>query len=93
MNDGVDTLVLGCTHYPLLRNAIARLVGEKIALVDSAQNCALAVRDLLQRENLCAPASDGGRLQVALTDPPDAFLRVAREALQLDVGEVEVRLL
>ena len=93
MNDGVDTLVLGCTHYPLLRNAIARLVGEKIALVDSAQNCALAVRDLLQRENLCAPATNGGRLQVALTDPPDAFLRVAREALQLDVGEVQVRTL
>lgn len=93
MNDGVDTLVLGCTHYPLLRNAIARLVGDKIALVDSAQNCAIAVRDLLQRENLCACATDGGQLQVALTDPPDAFLRVAREALQLDVGEVQVRTL
>ena len=93
MNDGVDTLVLGCTHYPLLRKAIARLVGDTIALVDSAQNCALAVRDLLQRENLCASATDGGQLQVALTDPPDAFLRVAREALQLDVGDVQVRTL
>jgi glutamate racemase len=91
MNDGVDTLVLGCTHYPLLRNAIARLVGDKIALVDSAQNCALAVRDLLQREDLCAPENDRGALRVALTDPPDAFLRVARAALHLDVGEVEVR--
>jgi glutamate racemase len=93
MNDGVDTLVLGCTHYPLLRNAIGRLAGDKIALVDSAQNCALAVRDLLKRENLQAPEGDGGALRVALTDPPDAFLRVAREALQLDVGEVEVRTL
>jgi glutamate racemase len=91
LTDGIDTLVLGCTHYPLLRNAIARLLGEKIALVDSAQNCALAVRDLLLRENLCAPETNGGKLQVALTDPPDAFLRVAREALQLDVGEVQVR--
>ena len=91
MNDGVDTIVLGCTHYPLLRNAIARLVGDKIALVDSAQNCALAVRDLLQRENLYAPAPGAAKLQVALTDPPDAFLRVAREALQLNVGEVQVR--
>jgi glutamate racemase len=91
LTDGIDTLVLGCTHYPLLRNAIARLVGEKIALVDSAQNCALAVRDLLLRENLCAPETNAGNLQVALTDPPDAFLRVAREALQLDVGEVQVR--
>lgn len=93
MEQGVDTLVLGCTHYPLLRNAIARVAGEKIALVDSAQNCALAVRDLLERENLRAPASDHGALRVVLTDPPDAFLRVAREALRLDVGDVEVRLL
>ena len=93
LDDGVDTLVLGCTHYPLLRNAIARLAGDKIALVDSAQNCALAVRDLLGRESLRASESDRGALRVALTDPPDAFLRVAREALQLDVGEVEVRTL
>jgi glutamate racemase len=91
LTDGIDTLVLGCTHYPLLRNAIARLLGDKIALVDSAQNCALAVRDLLLRENLCAPGASKGQLQVALTDPPDAFLRVAREALSLDVGEVQVR--
>jgi glutamate racemase len=91
LTDGIDTLVLGCTHYPLLRNAIARLLGEKIALVDSAQNCALAVQQLLVRENLCAPSTNGGKLEVALTDPPDAFLRVAGEALRLDVGEVQVR--
>jgi glutamate racemase len=91
LDEGIDTLVLGCTHYPLLRNAIARLLGNKIALVDSAQNCANAVRDLLVRENLRASATSVGRLQVALTDPPDSFLRVAREALQLDVGEVQLR--
>lgn len=91
LNDGIDTLVLGCTHYPLLRNAIARAVGDEIALVDSAQNCALAVRDVLSREKLSAPDTQAGALQVALTDPPDAFLQVAREALQLDVGEVQVR--
>jgi glutamate racemase len=90
---GIDTLVLGCTHYPLLRNAIARVAGEKIALVDSAQNCALAVRDLLVREKLCGPEGADAGLQVALTDPPDAFLRVAREALQLEVGNVQVRTL
>ncbi|HMG06654.1 MAG TPA: glutamate racemase [Chthoniobacterales bacterium] len=91
LGEGIDTLVLGCTHYPLLRNAIARLLGDKITLVDSAQNCANAVRDLLVRENLRAPETSTGTLQVALTDPPDSFLRVAREALQLDVGEVQLR--
>ena len=91
VDEGIDTLVLGCTHYPLLRNAIARLLGDTITLVDSAQNCANAVRDLLIRENLRAPETNAGSLQVALTDPPDSFLRVAREALQLDVGEVQLR--
>ena len=91
LTDGIDTLVLGCTHYPLLRDAIARLLGDGVTLVDSAENCASAVRELLVRENLCAPETNGGSLQVALTDPPDNFLRVAREALQLDVGEVQVR--
>jgi glutamate racemase len=91
VEEGIDTLVLGCTHYPLLRNAIARLLGDSITLVDSAQNCAKAVRDLLIRENLRAPETNAGTLQVALTDPPDNFLRVAREALQLEVGEVQLR--
>ena len=91
LNEGIDTLVLGCTHYPLLRNAMARLLGNSITLVDSAQNCANAVRELLIRENLRAPETNAGSLQVALTDPPDSFLRVAREALQLDVGEVQLR--
>jgi glutamate racemase len=91
VDEGIDTLVLGCTHYPLLRKAIARLLGNAITLVDSAENCANAVRDLLLRENLRAPETNTGRLQVALTDPPDSFLRVAREALQLDVGDVELR--
>ena len=91
LEEGIDTLVLGCTHYPLLRDAIARLLGEGITLVDSAANCASAVRELLIREKLCAPEINGGKLQVALTDPPDNFLRVAREALQLEVGEVQLR--
>jgi len=93
LEDGIDTLVLGCTHYPLLRSAIARVAGDKVALVDSAENCAQAVRDLLRANSLGASETDRGSLRVALTDSPDAFLRVAREALQLDVGEVEVRAL
>src|SRR5438477_6974025 len=40
MHDGIDTLVLGCTHYPLLADAIARFLPEKVELVDSARNCA-----------------------------------------------------
>jgi glutamate racemase len=91
VDEGIDTLVLGCTHYPLLRVAMARLLGDTITLVDSAQNCANAVRELLIRENISTAETGGGSLQVALTDRPDNFLRVAREALRLDVGEIQLR--
>ena len=91
VDEGIDTLVLGCTHYPLLRKAMGRLLGDSITLVDSAQNCANAVRELLIRQDLRAPETNSGALQVALTDRPDSFLRVAREALQLDVGEIQLR--
>jgi glutamate racemase len=89
--DGIDALVLGCTHYPLLRGAFARVLGPEISLVDSAQNCAKAVREMLTRENLQAPSEAKGGLSVALTDAPEGFLRVAEEALHLDVGDVQLR--
>lgn len=91
IEDGVDTLVLGCTHYPLLREAIARFLGDSVTLVDSAQNCATAVAQLLKEKDLRAERDSVGRLSVALTDPPDAFLEVARDALQLDLGTVQLR--
>jgi glutamate racemase len=91
VTDGIDTLVLGCTHYPLLTGAIARFLEEKIALVDSARNCATAVQDLLDRQSLRAPAQNSGGLEVALTDAADNFLHVAREALRLEIGEVQLR--
>jgi glutamate racemase len=88
--DGIDTLVLGCTHYPLLTNAIARAVRRQIVLVDSAQNCARAVEEMLNRQSLRAAAPEHGALNVALTDAADNFLNVARDALQLSFGEIEL---
>jgi glutamate racemase len=89
--DGIDTLVLGCTHYPLLTGAIARALGREITLVDSAQNCASAVQEMLERQSLRAPREHLGELHVALTDAADNFLNVARDALQLSFGEIELR--
>ena len=88
---GIDTLVLGCTHYPLLRSAIARAAGPGVTLVDSAQNCALAVKALLESEHLAAPIDRLGRLDVALTDSTEGFLRTAQKALDLEIGDVELR--
>lgn len=89
--DGIDTLVLGCTHYPLLKNAIARALKRQIKLVDSAKNCARAVEEILDRQSLRAASSNRGVLHVALTDAADNFLNVARDALQLSFGEIELQ--
>jgi len=87
----IDTLVLGCTHYPLLKDAIQRFVGPEITLVDSAHNCAAAVKKLLAAEDLSADGAQLGKLDVALTDRSDGFLRVAEQALALQVGDVKLR--
>jgi glutamate racemase len=89
--DEIDTLVLGCTHYPLLTNAIARAVKRQITLVDSAQNCARAVEETLDRQSLRVAPPNRGELHVALTDAADNFLNVARDALQLSFGEIELQ--
>ena len=91
VRSGIDTLVLGCTHYPLLADALKKFAGPDIQLVDSAHNCALAVKRLLAAQSLAAPSRNLGKLQVALTDPSSAFLRVAEEALGLQVGDVQLR--
>lgn len=91
LDAGIDTLILGCTHYPLLHDAIARLVGPEIRLVDSAHNCALAVRDLLTGTGLAAAEDQTGLLQVALTDSSDRFLPVVERALGFRVGDVQLR--
>jgi glutamate racemase len=89
--DGIDTLVLGCTHYPLLRAAIGKFAGDEVQLVDSAHNCATALSRLLETEQLRRNSASAGNLSVALTDPPDVFLEVARRALRLEIGEVQLR--
>lgn len=89
--DGIDTLVLGCTHYPLLTSAITRVLKRQVMLVDSAQNCAGAVQEMLDRQSLRAAPVNRGELHVALTDAADNFLNVARDALELSFGEIELR--
>ena len=85
-----------CTNgasYPLLTNAITRVLGCQITLVDSAQNCARAVEEMLNQQSLRAAPQNRGELHVALTDAADNFLNVARDALQLSFGEIELQAL
>ena len=89
---GIDTLVLGCTHYPLLKRVIARICGKQVTLVDSAENCALAVRALLAPSGQGESTPDGtSRLDVLLTDSSEGFLRSAEKSLDLTIDSLRFR--
>ena len=75
-SSGVDTLILGCTHYPLLREAIAAAVGDGVRLVDSASSVALAVGETLASEKMTAPAGTGD-LRLLVTDAAPRVRRIA----------------
>ncbi|MGI8998157.1 MAG: glutamate racemase [Candidatus Limnocylindria bacterium] len=73
----IDTLLLGCTHYPLLRPVIESIVGKRVAVVDSAFTTALAVEDLLDALGTRSNHGRGGEHRVATTGDRTAFVRVA----------------
>ncbi len=90
----IDTLLLGCTHYPLLRHMIERLVGDGVAVVDSAHTTALATEDLLDALAARAPsgAGDGAAPaghRVATTGDVEAFRVVASRLFGESLPRVE----
>jgi glutamate racemase len=88
----IDALLLGCTHYPLLRAAIAAVAGEGIAIVDSAAATASALAELLSINALEAPAGAATHLQLTTGDVA-AFRSIAERMFGeafLDVAGVEI---
>lgn len=77
----IDTLVLGCTHYPLLKPALRAVLGSAICLVDSAQSCARDVRDRLTAAGLLAGRRRAGTMRPFVTDEADRFAEFARRFL------------
>jgi len=76
----VDTLVLGCTHYPLLRPVIADAMGPSVTLVDSAEETAREVTAALATHGLAAAAGTGST-SFFVTDVPDRFVRIGQRFL------------
>lgn len=74
---GADTLVLGCTHYPLLRPALERVVDGRLRIIDSAETTAGRVRRILEVNRLRARARSAGGLEVMVTAAPQRFTRTA----------------
>jgi hypothetical protein len=84
----IDTLILGCTHYPLLEPLIARVMGEGVKIVNPARAVAATVRGLLQRYPSLANACRGTRRTFHFTDTTPHTERIASEWLGMAV-EIE----
>ncbi|MDR1191346.1 MAG: glutamate racemase [Verrucomicrobiales bacterium] len=86
----IDTLVLACTHYPLLKPLLLSLLGRDIALVDSAETCARFVRETLAQAGRLAAADGEQPVDVYLTDLPVHFQEAGERFLRQGLRKVEV---
>ena len=77
----IDTLILGCTHYPLLKQAIRLTLGPGVALIDSAASCADFVRDRLHQLGLLRKTRRTGIIRPYVTDEPERFGEMAKRFL------------
>jgi glutamate racemase len=86
---GVDTVILGCTHYPLIRPILQRVFGRDVTLVFSAEETAREVAETLARKGIENEASRDGAYRFLTTGDPAAFREMGRRFLQLPIGEAE----
>jgi glutamate racemase len=85
---GVDTLVLGCTHYPLLKKVISRVMKGKVTLIDSAQETAKEVKTLLTRHQLLRNSPQRSYRKFYVSDIPDRFVEVGERFLKGRISDV-----
>jgi len=89
LDKGIDTLVLGCTHYPLLIPVLKRMLGQKVRLVDSASTCAAHVKAKLEQDGLLRTTKSKPSLEIYLTDHSEQAENLAKRFLGTDFGKVK----
>jgi len=86
---GVDTVILGCTHYPLVRPVLQRALGRGVAIITSGQAIADEVDAKLREAGLAQHEARRGRYEFMATGDPEEFRRLGTRFLQLPIGTVE----
>ena len=84
----IDTLVLGCTHYPMLTDTIQATIGPAVSIVDSAEATAAVVEEILGAADIAA-MSGPARHRYLVSDAPDSFAKTGREFLKHSIDDVE----
>ena len=89
----IDTLVLGCTHYPLMKSVIGNVVGREVRLIDSAYETARETAELLKANGLENTSPNEARYRFIASDAPDTFLALGERFLGSSIDRVETRTL
>lgn len=84
-NAGIDTLILGCTHYPLLEAVIGSVMGPEVTLISAGAESARELHRLLQSHDLLTPDARPGRTEYCVSDRPEDFEQVASLFLREDL--------
>ena len=87
--EGIDTLVLGCTHYPLLKPVLAEVMGKAVTLIDSAHETAQEVDRVLTKNGIRNAAGGAAGIIYYVTDAPERFKAVGERFLGYDIPSVE----
>jgi glutamate racemase len=88
LRKGIDTLVLGCTHYPLLKKTIRAKAGPRIRLIDSAEATAAQVWHTLQIFELASGRKQRGKYRFYVSDAPQKFETIGTRFLDCPVAPV-----
>ncbi len=90
---GIDTLILGCTHYPLLRSTFRQILGDEVTLVNPAYETAMELRVLLKENDLLRedPYEGSGRMyEFYVSDAADKFKQFANSILPYDINDTQL---
>jgi glutamate racemase len=93
LQEHVDTVVLGCTHYPLLKHVIAEALGEDVRLIDSAEETARETAQVLEQHGLTVNAMTEPTHRFIASDDPLMFLQLGQRFLGNAIESVEVKTL
>ena len=86
---GVDTVILGCTHYPLIAPMLQRMLGPGVQMITSGRSLAISVARALEDADLCAPRKSEGDYRFLCTGDAEAFRELGSRFLQMPIEHVE----
>lgn len=84
-----DTLVLGCTHYPVLKDTISKVMGADVRLIDSAVETVKIIKDILRHENIEGSNTEKPSREFYVTDSPERFIKVGERFLEQKIEHIE----